>query len=84
MRIEGRVQGVGFRYLARDRARSLGVDGWVRNERDGTVAAELEGPRELVESMLDWCRRGPSGASIDDVAVVWHEPSGASGFEIRW
>jgi acylphosphatase len=78
------VQGVGFRYLAAQRARSLGVAGWVRNERDGSVTAAFEGPRDLVESMLDWCRRGPSGAHVDNVLVRWQHPTGASAFEIRW
>jgi acylphosphatase len=84
VRIAGRVQGVGFRYLAAQRARSLGVAGWVRNERDGKVSAAFEGPRELVDSMLEWCRRGPAGSHVDDVAVTWEQPTGDSGFEIRW
>jgi acylphosphatase len=84
VRIRGRVQGVGFRYLAAQRARSLGVSGWVRNERDGAVSAAFQGPAELVESMLDWCRRGPAGSRVDDVAVTWEQPTRDSGFEIRW
>jgi len=84
VRISGWVQGVGFRYHAAGRARSLGVAGWIRNELDGTVAARFEGPRDRVESMVDWCRRGPGGARIDAVEVEWGEPSGAAGFEIRW
>jgi len=78
------VQGVGFRYLAAQRARSLGVAGWIRNEPDGSVAAAFEGPRDLVESMLDWCRRGPSGSRVDDLRLIWEQPAGDSTFEIRW
>jgi acylphosphatase len=81
--VAGRVQGVGFRFVAAQRARSLGVAGWIRNEPDGTVSAAFEGSRELVESMIDWCRRGPSGAHVRDVGVIWEQPTGASGFEIR-
>jgi acylphosphatase len=65
--VRGRVQGVGFRYSMIARARSLGVGGWVRNRSDGSVEAVFEGPAERVESMVDWCRRGPSGARVDSV-----------------
>ena len=47
-------------------------------------AAAFEGPRDLVDSMVDWCRRGPAGARVDGIEVVWLEPAGASDFEIRW
>jgi acylphosphatase len=83
VRVTGRVQGVFFRSEARDRARSLGVAGWVRNARDGSVEAEFEGPRQRVSSMVDWCRRGTSLAQVDDVAVEWSEPQGERTFEIR-
>ncbi|HET7854876.1 MAG TPA: acylphosphatase [Gaiellaceae bacterium] len=79
----GFVQGVFFRAEARDRARSLGLSGWVRNEPDGSVAAVFEGERERVESMVEWCRHGPRGASVVDVDVEWREPQGAEGFSIR-
>jgi acylphosphatase len=83
VRVTGRVQGVFFRVEARDRARSLGLSGWVRNAHDGSVEAELEGPRERVHSMVEWCRRGPSLASVDDVSVDWGEPQGEHTFQIR-
>ena len=67
MVVRGRVQGVGFRYSMIARARSLGVGGWVRNRPDGSVEAVFEGPAERVQSMVDWCRRGPSGAQVDSV-----------------
>jgi acylphosphatase len=60
----------------------LGVSGWVRNTRDGSVEAVLEGRRDLVGSMVAWCRRGPSGAVVDEVSVVWEEPAGESGFAV--
>jgi len=81
--VHGAVQGVFFRVEARDRARSLGVAGWVRNTADGSVEAVLEGEDERVESMVDWCRRGPRGARGDDVDVTWAEPQGETGFSIR-
>jgi acylphosphatase len=82
VRISGQVQGVGFRFEARDRARSLGLSGFIGNELDGTVDAAFEGPEERVESMVDWCRRGPSGASVEDVQVEWEDPRGEMGFWI--
>jgi acylphosphatase len=77
------VQGVFFRAETRDRARSLGLAGWVRNAPDGTVEAVFEGEDERVESMISWCRRGPRGARVDDVEVEWETPEGAEGFAIR-
>jgi acylphosphatase len=83
VRVAGRVQGVFFRAEARERARSLGLGGWVRNARDGTVEASFEGPAERVRSMVDWCRRGPALASVEDVSVEWEEPQGERDFRIR-
>jgi acylphosphatase len=74
------VQGVGFRYEARERARSLGLTGFITNLPDGTVEGAFEGPEERVESMVDWCRRGPSGARVDDVQVEWEDTRGEMGF----
>ena len=61
--IRGRVQGVFFRVETRERARSLGLAGWVRNNPDGTVEAVFQGDRDRVDSMLAWCRRGPAAAT---------------------
>jgi acylphosphatase len=81
--VRGMVQGVFFRVETRDRARSLDLSGWVTNAPDGTVRAAFEGDDERVESMVEWCRRGPSGASVDDVDVTWGEPEHEEGFSIR-
>ena len=81
--VRGRVQGVFFRAETRDRARSLGLSGWVRNAPDGSVEAVFEGDRERIESMLAWCRRGPSLARVDDVQAEWEEPRGEEGFATR-
>jgi acylphosphatase len=83
VRVRGRVQGVFFRAETRERARSLGIDGWVRNAPDGTVEAVLEGDRERVESLVRWLGRGPSLAEVDEVDVTWDEPRGESGFDVR-
>jgi acylphosphatase len=83
VRVRGRVQGVFFRVETRDRARSLGLSGWVSNEPDGTLAAVFEGERERVDSMVGWCKRGPRGAAVEDVDVDWEEPRGEEGFAVR-
>jgi acylphosphatase len=81
--VRGRVQGVFFRDETRRRARSLGVSGWVTNRRDGAVEAVFEGRRDAVESMVQWCHRGPSGAQVDDVQATWEDPRGEDGFAVR-
>jgi acylphosphatase len=83
VRVQGSVQGVFFRVETRDRARSLGVSGWVRNLRDGAVEAVFEGPEERVESMVDWCRRGPAGARVESVNVDWEDPVREEGFAVQ-
>jgi acylphosphatase len=81
--VRGSVQGVFFRVETRNRARSLGLAGWVRNQPDGSVEAAFEGDAERTESMIEWCRRGPAGARVDDVEVAWVDPEGEHGFSIR-
>jgi acylphosphatase len=83
VRVRGRVQGVFFRAETRARAGSLGLVGWVRNAADGSVEAVFEGEPEQVESMVEWCRRGPDGAIVDEVETVVEEPTGESGFRVR-
>jgi acylphosphatase len=82
VRIGGFVQGVYFRAELRERARALGVAGWVRNTEDGAVEAVLEGEDARVESIVSWCRSGPRGARVDEVAVEWEKPAGERGFRI--
>ena len=67
--ITGVVQGVGFRYAMMAQARLLGVNGWVRNRRDGSVEAVIAGSVAQIEEMLAWSRIGPAGAVVDKVMV---------------
>jgi acylphosphatase len=83
VRVWGRVQGVFFRAEARQRAESLGVAGWIRNAGDGSVEAVFEGADQQVESLVEWCRRGPEGARVDEVEAVREEPAGEVGFQVR-
>ncbi|HEX2566528.1 MAG TPA: acylphosphatase [Burkholderiales bacterium] len=69
IRVNGRVQGVGYRDALRERARQLGVRGWVRNRRDGSVEALLQGSAESVEALIAWSRRGPPAARVSEVRI---------------
>jgi acylphosphatase len=81
--VQGHVQGVFFRETLRRRAESASVTGWVRNTADGAVEAVLEGERDAVEPLVEFCREGPRGARVDWVDVVAEEPEDLTGFEIR-
>ena len=70
MRIHGVVQGVGFRYAMHREAVRLGLAGWVRNRRDGTVEAVVAGPAASVEAIVAWAHRGPPSARVESVAVT--------------
>jgi acylphosphatase len=65
--IRGRVQGVGYRDFTERAALSRGLNGWVRNRRDGAVEAVLAGPPALVADMIAACRRGPINARVDAI-----------------
>ena len=83
--ISGRVQGVFFRMETQRAAQRFGVFGWVRNRRDGTVEALVEGDKHQVDAMLDWCNEGPAHAHVTDVKVDREEYAGEfDSFEIRY
>lgn len=83
--VSGRVQGVNYRATARDYARDIGVNGWVRNLDDGRVEAVFEGTRPAVQKMVSWCYSGPSYARVERVEVQWEKPTGEErGFSIVW
>ncbi len=74
--VSGRVQGVCFRYTMDREAERRQVNGWVRNCRDGTVEAVVEGEKEAVESLISWCHQGPPGAVVRKVDVEWQKDRG--------
>ena len=80
--ISGRVQGVWFRKSVKLQAIRLGLSGWVRNTKSSCVEAVFEGPREKVNKMLAWCKRGPPLAKVDSVKVSPAATDNLSGFEI--
>lgn len=65
----GRVQGVSYRAATVEEARRLGITGWVRNRREGSVELEAEGPDEAIAALLAWCAHGPPAARVAGVAV---------------
>lgn len=80
LRLSGRVQNVGFRDWMAARARRLGLAGWVRNRRDGTLEALIAGDAPAVEELLRACRRGPPGAEVRDITEDFAEPPAEAGF----
>ncbi|MGE0848547.1 MAG: acylphosphatase [Hyphomicrobiaceae bacterium] len=70
VRIEGRVQGVGYRYWTEGVAADLGLTGWVRNRRDGSVEALFAGPAADVRQMRDRCREGPPTSRVTAVTIL--------------
>ena len=82
VRIKGMVQGVGYRAWTERNARALGLGGWVRNWRDGTVEALFCGAAGQVEKMLARSREGPPGAVVEEVAVVEEGGDAPVGFAV--
>ena len=82
--VSGIVHGVFFRANTKEKADSLGLNGWVRNTPEGKVEAVFEGDKDKIEEVLNFCKTGPSGAVVKDVDVRWEEPKGETGFEIRY
>lgn len=69
LEIYGRVQGVFFRASTREEGRRLGVFGWVRNRRDGSVEAVVEGAEKSVDQLVEWAQNGPTRASVERLEV---------------
>lgn len=83
--VSGRVQGVFFRAETQEKAKDLGVFGWVKNLSEGRVEAVFEGEKPQVEEMLKWAKKGPPGAIVSNLNVIWEEYRGEfSNFEIRY
>lgn len=80
--VSGRVQGVAFRWHARERATALGVAGWTRNLRDGRVEVWMEGERAAVDALQAWLSRGPPAAHVERLEVRERDVEGCGSFEI--
>ncbi|HEY2484020.1 MAG TPA: acylphosphatase [Candidatus Binataceae bacterium] len=84
MIVSGRVQGVGFRYTARDEAQDLGLKGWVRNRPSGEVEIVAEGREDVLKMLAAWAHLGPPAAHVSRVHEEWSEYSGQfADFRIR-
>jgi acylphosphatase len=83
VRIDGRVQGVGYRAWTHRVAMGLALAGWVRNRRDGSVEAVFQGPEASVQMMIERCRRGPSGSLVTSVEILGEGVGAFEDFEVR-
>ena len=81
--IRGRVQGVSYRAGAVAEAERLGLTGWVRNRRDGSVEALVSGPDRVVEEFIIWARKGPPAARVDEVTLAEAELPEDGPFSMR-
>jgi acylphosphatase len=81
--ITGKVQGVCYRAWTAENARALGLNGWVRNRRDGSVEAVFAGLGEQVRAMIILCRRGPQSALVEGIEIIGEGCSADPGFEVR-
>lgn len=78
--IRGRVQGVGYRAWTEYTADGRGLEGWVRNRRDGAVEAVFAGEAQIVREMIDLCRKGPPGSRVD---AIEEREGTAAEFDLR-
>jgi len=81
--ISGNVQGVGFRASMRRRARNNDVTGWVKNLENGKVEAVLEGEEDSVAKIMEWARKGPNIANVENIELEEKEPEYIETFEIK-
>ncbi|MFH0755754.1 MAG: acylphosphatase [Bacteroidota bacterium] len=84
IKVYGRVQGVGFRYAARNQARILGLKGWVENRPDGSVYAVVQGHPEKCMAFFQWCREGPGYGWVESVDISEKDPETLQGFTVKY
>jgi acylphosphatase len=84
LRITGVVQGVAFRYHAKEKAAAVNLKGWVRNRTDGSVEIFFQGSDDDVQQVIDWCHTGPPMAAVENVEILpMHPDEHLSGFRVR-
>ncbi|PJE50486.1 MAG: acylphosphatase [Candidatus Yanofskybacteria bacterium CG10_big_fil_rev_8_21_14_0_10_36_16] len=81
--ITGKVQTVGFRYSAKQKADELGINGFASNEQDGSVHIEVEGTLEKIEEFIKWCQQGPTNAKVENLTSEEGKIKNYQGFEIQ-
>ena len=82
--IEGRVQGVGYRYSAKMKAESLGIRGSVQNLRDGSVFVTAQGEKEAMDNFVRWCYKGPPGAIVRNIEKIQGKTNKFSEFRVLY
>ena len=83
LKIFGQVQGVFYRNTAKTEAEKLGLFGWVSNKDDGSVELVVEGEKEKLEQLIDWCKKGSFLAKVNDIKIEWQDYAGEfKSFEI--
>lgn len=80
----GKVQGVFYRASTKNKADELELSGWVKNEPDGTVLIEAKGPKDRIESFIEWCKEGPQFAKVTSLAVEEIHLLNITEFEVRY
>lgn len=83
VRVKGKVQGVGFRFYTQKTAKELGVSGFVKNMRDGSVYIEAEADSDIMEAFINWVNKGPEWARVDNVSLQEKPQEGFVGFTIK-
>lgn len=83
LKLSGKVQGVYFRASAKQKANMLGVNGFIKNERDGSVIVNIEGEDEAVSSMINWCRQGPALARVKNIEITDSQAQNFDSFRIQ-
>lgn len=81
--VYGRVQGVNYRYSAKNQAQSLGISGFAKNMADGSVYIEAEGSADALDAFIEWCSHGPPMASVSKITTEQTSPFGHQGFRTR-
>jgi acylphosphatase len=82
IKVIGRVQGVFFRQSTLQKAIELGIKGWVKNESDGSVLAEIEGNQNEILEMVTWLKSGPLLANVENLLITEQEEKGYRNFLI--
>jgi len=84
MRVKGDVQGVSYRYFARDIARKMGITGWIENDPTGPVELMIEGEIARVDEFVNWCKQGSPMSTVEDTTVEEEKHTGEfKDFQIR-
>lgn len=83
--VSGKVQGVFFRQNTKNKSQQLDLKGWVKNLSDGRVEAVFEGEKEKIEQMINWLKKGPFLAKVENLEIEWQDYRGEfQEFEIRY